>query len=128
MHHRKDIASYRKSAVPFSVCSAEFIYVAYLRCLRGLLCTKMLAVLRAPWKPKTAWRPLTSSFLTRRRELEEVQLPTQNQEIQMMNNLLKSDPQLSIITGSVSSGKSVLLRKVIMELKKREKTPVLYIN
>ena len=50
------------------------------------------------------------------------------QQNQMMNNLLKSDPQLSIITGPVDSGKSVLLRKVIMGLKNKRKTPVLYIN
>ena len=90
----------------------------------------MLAVSRTPWK--AAWRVLTSSFFTRCRDLEEVQLSpdffNRIQEIKMMNNLLKSDPQLSVITGPVNSGKSMLLKKVIMELKKVEKTPVLYIN
>ena len=81
----------------------------------------MLAVSRTPWK--AAWRPLTSSFFTRCRELEEVQLPTD-----FFNRIQKSDPQLSIITGPANSGKSLLLRKVIIELKKVEKTPMLYIN
>ena len=71
-------------------------------------------------------------FFTRRREWEEVQLPTgffnRTREIQMMSSLLKSDPQLLILTGPVNSGKSVLLRKVILELKNKESTPVLYIN
>ena len=88
------------------------------------VCCVFLAISRTPWKAVwTPWRPLTSSFFTRCRELEEVQLPTdffnRIQEIKMMNNLLKSDPQLSITKGN----KSLLLKKVIMELKKVEKLP-----
>ena len=49
------------------------------------------------------------------------------EEIEALRNVLKSDTQLSVITGPVNSGKSLLLRKIIHDMRKT-KVPVLYIN
>ena len=51
-------------------------------------------------------------------------------EIETLRNILKSTPQLTIITGPVNSGKSLLLEKVTRELagKIGRRTPVLPLN
>ena len=49
------------------------------------------------------------------------------QEIEKLNKLLKSEPQLSVLTGPVNSGKSILVMKIIRDIKKA-KIPVLTIN
>lgn len=50
------------------------------------------------------------------------------EEIEAIKDLLKSDPQLSVITGPVNSGKSLLLRRVLQEIQMKEDVPILYLN
>ena len=50
------------------------------------------------------------------------------QELESVYTLLKSDPRFSVIMGPVNSGKSLLLTKVLQDLKQKDKTPILDIN
>ena len=51
-----------------------------------------------------------------------------NSTIDFLTKLLKSDPQVSITPGPISSWKLLLIRKITQDIKKHEKIPVLYMN
>ena len=74
------------------------------------------------WIP---WRWMTLPF-TRYRDMD-IPMDFLIERRKALNNILKSDTQLSVITGPVNSGKSLLLRKIIHDVRKT-KVPVLYIN
>ena len=44
-------------------------------------------------------------------------------EMKILSNILMTSPQLSVITGPVNSGKTMLLEKVLEELPKKTKLP-----
>ena len=49
-------------------------------------------------------------------------------EINMLTRLLKSDPQLTVVTGPVNSGKSLIMSKILEDVGKDKTVPVLPLN
>lgn len=97
---------------------------------------------RIPWKFRTSLFPFLSKSSpslfnkgppsqckgTREVHVSADDFFNRKQELDSLYSILKSDPRLSVITGPVNSGKSLLLRKVLQGVKERDNTPVLHIN
>ena len=59
-------------------------------------------------------------------EVSFIDFLNRTEEIDIIKSVLKSNPQLSVITGPVNSGRLLLICKVTEDIRKDEKTPVLY--
>lgn len=92
---------------------------------RNLRRLKSLIPARAPYPS-----PSRSPYLFR--GFSDAKLPTdlfnRTQEINILSTVLKADPQLTVVTGPVNSGKSFLMAKILEGIKKDKTVPVLVLN